>query len=232
MARSKKEQSMIVTALGVQMTIWQNLVAAVRENGGSDEDIYLLATEDGQVVIEEMGKLIATSSKNVTEPKLETVTIAGYEFQQITYPDGGREIQLGEFEISYDALLAVKLAACKFDPDCVDGDITAVNFPSKEKGRKKIRLALINTGQARQDTRDFEAMTAKLGRIEGDLVQGLEVARRFPNLQRELYIIAFGSRHRGGAVVPVISSGYGGRHIGLAGRRSDWIDHGWALVAG
>lgn len=234
MARSKKEQSAIVTALGVQMTIWQSLVESVRKNGGSDEDIYRLATPEGKPVIEEMAKLIARSDEVAAEPRLDTVCIAGYEFEQTTYQDGSRKIELGEFEIDYDELLSDKIAAAKFDEGCVNRDITADNFPFNQTGKHKVCLALLNTGQDVQRLQDFEELATRLERREGDLTHLLAVAQRYPELQRKLYMLATGSRWRNpleNAVVPVLDGNYDLRWLSLDST-NDWLGNAWVLVVG
>ena len=45
--KSKKDVSMLVSALGVLMSIITTLVYAVRKQGGTDVDIYRLATLEG-----------------------------------------------------------------------------------------------------------------------------------------------------------------------------------------
>lgn len=124
----------------------------------------------------------------------EAITIAGYPLQQVLYSDDSREILLGEFEVDYDAPLASKIMACRFD--FAHEDITAEHFPYAQSGKRKLRLRLINTGKEIQGPRTLEAMRDRLGRRDADLAQLLEVARRFPELQREFSIAAFGSRWR------------------------------------
>lgn len=163
----------------------------------------------------------------------EFVTIAGYEFEQITHPDGGSEIKLGEFEIDYDEPLSDKIAACKFDEGCVNVNITAANFPFNRTGKFKVRLAIIHTGVRRQYLKHFEAMTIKLGRREANLAEELEIAKRFPNLQRGFYIIAFGSRWSGRGCVQLTHLGCRRdvkRRLDLRYRFGSYWSDGWALI--
>lgn len=238
---------MIVTALGVQMTIWQELVAAVREHGGSDEDIYRLATEEGRTTITEMAKLImgknGVDNKCAAEPKTETLAIAGYEFRQITYSDGSRLIELGEFEVDSDQSLASKLEVCKFvphdraanDQDSYNSWINQERFPFQQKGKKTVRLALINTGKDAQYEKDFAAMAQRVGRQMCDHAHGLTVVEKHPDLQRELYMIMFGARglyEDEDPAVLVLGGNDLKRWLHYYYVGGHWDDNYWALVAG
>lgn len=163
---------------------------------------------------------------------VETVTIAGYSFEQITRSDGTREIKLGDFEIDYDEPLSDKLAACKFD--WVNEDITAEHYPFEQKGKKKLTLSLVNLGDGDYPTSQVEAAIKRLEAVSSDLAAQLDVAKRFPNLQRELYIVALGSRWRfnnGGLLVPVLYGDYFKRVLLLGLNDLEWSVLYWFLVA-
>ncbi|MBI4993502.1 hypothetical protein HZC33_00880 [Candidatus Wolfebacteria bacterium] len=67
---AKKDVSKLISAMGVLMTIITALVAAVKRKGGMDEDIYRLATPEGEGLIEKIAELIAQvgQSANSTFP--------------------------------------------------------------------------------------------------------------------------------------------------------------------
>ena len=60
---AKKDVSVIVSALGVLMSIITNLVSLVRKRGGTDEDIYRLATPEGESLLEKIADLIVVAGR-------------------------------------------------------------------------------------------------------------------------------------------------------------------------
>lgn len=68
MAKSNKNVSAIVSAMGVLMSIISELVALVREMGGEDADIYRLATPDGKTTMREIAKAIVQKKSPVLAP--------------------------------------------------------------------------------------------------------------------------------------------------------------------
>ncbi len=60
---SKKNVSVLVSALGVLMGITTALVAAVKKRGGTDEDFYRLATPEGENLIEKIAEIIVQGGR-------------------------------------------------------------------------------------------------------------------------------------------------------------------------
>lgn len=60
---SKKDVPAIVSAMGVLMSLLDGLVKAVKAVGGTMEDLYRLATPEGQGLLAEIGQLIARVGK-------------------------------------------------------------------------------------------------------------------------------------------------------------------------
>lgn len=171
------------------------------------------------------------------------LAIAGYEFELIKHSDGITLIELGEFEVDSDESLSDKLAANAFvahdqakpGQDTYTSWINQERFPFRQKGKNKVRLALLNTGKSRQCEAVFKAITTKLGRQEADHAHGLTVAQKYPNLQREMYMIMFGARgldQRGDPAVLVLSSSSDKRWLDYYDVVDDWRNGHWALVAG
>lgn len=166
------------------------------------------------------------------EPIVEMITVAGYEFQQTNRPDGLRTIELGDFEIDYHEPLSDKLAANKFD--WVNEDITDEHYPFEQKGKKKLTLSLVNLGDGDYPTSQVEAAIKRLKAVSSDLAAQLDVAKRFPNLQRELYIVALGSRWRSprdNVLAPVLYGPYVKRALYLYRYDGGWDDDCWFLAA-
>src|SRR5690606_4102737 len=119
---------------------------------------------------EAIGRILARKSTDAAEPSL--FECKGACFPQLTYADCSRLIELGEFEVDNDQSLASKLEVCGFVPDdqakpgqdCYDSWITQERFPFQQKGKRTIRLALINAGKQVQYEQDFAAMAKRMGR--------------------------------------------------------------------
>lgn len=58
-----KDSSLIITGMGVAMGLVTELVSAVKEQGGSDEDIHRLVKPEGRKTISQMAKLIVEAGK-------------------------------------------------------------------------------------------------------------------------------------------------------------------------
>lgn len=201
-----------------------------------DQVCELMAqAKDGRVTRAMLQAFLEDPSRVLTstEPRTEIITIAGYEFEQVTHPNGMREIKLGEFEIDYDEPLGDKLSAAKFD--WVHHDITAEHYPFAQKGKKTLALSLVNLGDGYYPTSEVEAAIKRMEAATSDLAQQLEVAKKFPELQRELYMVALGSRWRypyEGVLVPALDRNYDGRNLNLDSYDDEWNDHGsWFLAA-
>lgn len=68
---ARKNVSNLVSAMGVLMSIITALVVAVKKNGGTDEDIYRLATPEGESIIEKIAQIISTAGKKAVA-KIQT----------------------------------------------------------------------------------------------------------------------------------------------------------------
>lgn len=173
--------------------------------------------------------------------KVECFAVAGYYFPQLIYPDGSKLIELGEFEVDSDQSLTSKLEQCGFaakrTPETPDScsRITQERFPFQQKGKKKVRLALINNRKGGQYEQDFVGMAQRVSRELCDHAHGLAVAHRYPDIQCELAYIMFGARDpRNGQPAVLVFDGCRkyGRWFDYCGVDSVWVDGGWAVVAG
>lgn len=110
---SKKVNS-IVSGGGLFLGIMTDLSSAMREEGGTDEDFYRLATPDGRLTIREMAKLA------VRKPII------------VDYP----------VTIDFGQTLEQMIAAGRYDRK--NGDITAKHFPLTGTGQVAVNLELIH----------------------------------------------------------------------------------------
>jgi len=111
---AKKDVASVVSGGGLFLGIMTDLTSAIREVGGSSEDIHRLATPDGRLTIREMAKLA------VRKP-----IIVGYPVT-----------------IDHDQTLEQMIAAGRYD--WKNGDINAKHFPLTGTGRVEVTLELIH----------------------------------------------------------------------------------------
>jgi len=70
-----KKISAIVSGAGLLAAVWTDLVKAVREKGGSDEDLHRLSTPDGKATIEQIALVIMANAKT-DKPKFPSEALA------------------------------------------------------------------------------------------------------------------------------------------------------------
>ncbi len=167
--------------------------------------------KDGRITRAMLQAFLENPSRALTstEPRTEIITIAGYAFTQVSYGDGSRLVELGEFEVDSDQSLASKIETCGFVSYDItnpgqngftagqDGYTAWINedrYPFQQKGKRTVRLALIVTGKTDQHEKDFAAMAQRVGRKLCDHAHGLAVAERYPDLLLHAYIVMYGAR--------------------------------------
>lgn len=106
----KKNVSAIVSALGVLTSIFTALVSAVRKNGGAEEDLYRLATPEGENLIDEIAKLIIKAGNKALSLKdlISALRLNWFnsDINEDHFPDDGKrgQVELIDFNhyISYE----------------------------------------------------------------------------------------------------------------------------------
>lgn len=132
-------------------------------------------------------------------------------------PDGLKSKWPSKFMVTIDYGLSLKdmIAAGKYG--WVNWNITAENCPFKGTGKVETDIRLIHFNKwmtAQQVLSELE----KLGLRSATLVELLALGAKYPELQYEYPIVAFGSvwRYgRGRGSVGVLACGVGGRRLGL-----------------
>lgn len=168
MARSKKDTSAIVSALGVLMGIITALVSAVRKQGGTDADIYRLATPEGESLIEKIAALIVQAGKPIEQLAENCYKVA----------------------VDYGQNLAQMIAAGKYD--CADSDINAENFPASGTGKQDIAIELVHYGRDMETDAVLKDLESK-GMRPAILPELCAFGSTYPEKQREFPIVALGS---------------------------------------
>ena len=115
--------------------------------------------------------------------------------------------------------------------DWANDDITADHFPSKEKGTKRIKIALFKFDHDISG----EDVIRKMGKgfRPASLKEILSLGAQYPDLQRKDWIVALGSTWRGSygyVYVPCLNGGGGGRGLRLNWWASVWRSS-WRFAA-
>lgn len=165
MATKKKDVSALVSALGVLMTIVTGLVTAVRKLGGTDEQIYKLATPEGAELLEKIAQLIVS-------PVVQTQKAVEGLFHLI---------------IDHSQTLQQMIAAGKYD--YINGDITAERFPVTGEGTVELDAELIHIGRYVTNA-EAEAELDRRGYRPATMAEQLAFGATFPEEQRKYPIVA------------------------------------------
>src|SRR3989338_10193376 len=197
---AKKDTSAIVSALGVLMSIITALVSAVRKRGGTDADIYRLATPEGESLIEKIAQLIVQASKPIEQLAKNCYKVF----------------------VDYGQTLQQMIANGKYD--YANSDITSGNFPMTGNGKQEVVVELVHFGRDMESDaviKEFEARGLRAAMLPDLLAFGAT----HPEKQREFPIVALGSVWQdryGSRRVPVLSGDGSGRLLYLF-----WSDYRW-----
>ena len=209
--KSGAEKSAVVSGAGFAAALWIALEGAIREAGGSDEDIHRLVTPEGAGALRKMARVAALRGECevVTTDKL-----AATEHQPTpsTYP----------VTVDYTQTLEQMIAAGRYDKQ--NRDITQEHFPLQGSGQIEVELHLVHLNRD-ASTDSVLAELDRRGLRPATLAELLAFGAKHPNLQKEFPIIALGSvwRHWGGSRGVACLAGWGGeRSLSL-----DWLGHDW-----
>lgn len=196
-----KNKSAIVSALGVLTSIITALVSAVRKHGGTDADIYRLATPEGESLLEKIAKLIVQASKPIEKLAENCYRIV----------------------VDYGQTLQQMIANGKYD--CTNSDINASNFPPTQRnGQQNVVIELVHFGWVIESSdavlEEFEVRDLRVATLPELLAFGAT----YPEKQREFPVVALGSVRRisGGRDVPCLGEWSAERELSLC-----WDDDGW-----
>jgi len=201
MAKSKKDTSVIVSALGVLMSIITALVSAVRKQGGTDADIYRLATPEGESLIEKIAALIVQAGKPIEQLAENCYKVL----------------------VDYGQTLQQMIANGKYD--YANSDITSGNFPMTGNGKQEVVVKLVHFGRDMASDAVLKEFEAR-GLRAATLPELLAFGATYPEKQRKFPIVALGSVWRdrdGDRRVPCLGRSGSERELDLS-----WADYGWS----
>lgn len=185
--RSKEEKSAIVAASGMMSAVWLDLQSAVRECGGSDEDLYRLNTPDGKSTIAKLADIIVASNG-----------------KQAKASNGGFTYSV---TIDYNKSLVDMIVAGKYD--YVNSNIAEKNFPIQRPSvseadtgngpyrapgiqNDSIEIVLVHLNKVATTTEVLAHMD-KLGLRPARIEELLAFGEKYPAVQREFPVVALGS---------------------------------------
>lgn len=182
---ARKNVPAIVSALGILTSIITALVFAVRKQGGTDTDIYRLATPEGESIIEKIAALIVQSGKPIEKLAENCYKVL----------------------VDYGQTLQQMIANGKYD--YANSDITSDNFPIQGSGQQNIVVELVHFGRGMELDEVLKEFEAR-GLRAATLPELLAFGTTYPEKQREFPIVALGSvwqRRFGSRRVPYLHRG-------------------------
>ncbi len=200
---ARKDVSVIVSALGVLMSIITALVSAVRKQGGTDVDIYRLATPEGESTIEKIAALVVQAGKPIEKLAENCYKVL----------------------VDYGQTLQQMIAAGKYNH--VNSNITADNFPVTGHGQQEVVVELVHFGREMESEvvlREFETRGLRAATLPELLAFGI----KYPEKQREFPIIALDSvwQNRDGyRLIPELWDVAYGRFLDLHWLEFRWSEH-------
>jgi len=212
---AKKDKSAIVSGAGFLASFWLAFERAVKEHGGTEEDLHRLGTEDGRETIRQMAELAVAVGKPAEEEEdeLQRLTVT------VNYIP---PLEAGEDPEEFDLLQAM---IAEGNYDWVNSDITSEHFPIEGEGQVEVELHLIHLNRVATGDEvltELDKRNLRPATIEDLLALGAI----HPDLQRDFPIVAVGSvwrRPDGHRYVPCLCGHWDGRRdLGL-----DWIGFRW-----
>lgn len=162
---AKKNVSLLVSATGWIGGLIEKLVIALRERGVTDEEIHALVNENGNVLLNKIADAIAEFVKQT---------------KKIVYA----------VSIDYDINIEDMVKRGKYDWS--DENITTKNFPAKHLGKSDITIELIHFNRS-ISLDDVIIELDKMGLRPAEACELLAFGEKYPDVQRNLQIVAVGS---------------------------------------
>jgi hypothetical protein len=161
---TKSKVSAMVSGAGMAADVWTRLDREVKAQGGTDDDLHLLARVEGQGMISQIAATLVRAGATTRN----------------AYP----------VTIDYDQSLADMIAAGKYD--WKNEDITAKNFPMQGNGAVNLKIVLIHPNR-NIESEDSVREQDQIGLRPATLPELLAYGAKYPETQREFPIVALGS---------------------------------------
>lgn len=194
---SKQKVSSMVRGASMAAEVWARLDKAVKDKGGVDKDLHLLAREGGQAMIDQIADMLVRAGAATRNAYLVTV--------------------------DYTQSLARMIAEGKYG--YVSKYVVATNFPMSGTGIFATDVVVVHFDrniESYKAIKELEQMSIQPAPIEYLLALGA----KYPDLQREYPIVALGSvcsSSDGDQYVPVLDRWYAERRLLLLDRSDVWV---------
>lgn len=175
---TKSKVSAMVSGAGMAADVWTRLDRAVKAKGGVDEDLHLLARDEGQAMIDQIADLLVKAGAATRN----------------AYP----------VTVNYAVSLTDMIAAGKYG--YANEYITAKNFPIQGEGEVNTEVVLVHFNRDITSEAVVTEL-AQMGLEPAKLEHLLAFGSKFPEIQREFPIVALGSSwvgSRGSRCVPFL----------------------------
>lgn len=230
MASSTKAKIALVEGAGFSASLFTLLRDAVHGQGGTDLDIHVLATPEGQEMLEEVARIISekraalvSNIDAVTEPYSVTVD------HSLTL---GLAIDSGGFDRHNDLLDRL------YWSDFVRPDGSKYELPKFDPIERDLLLFSVSAYFGTDYEPDGEEILAALDKLRlkpGGIAELLAFGKKHPDMQRKLPIAAFGSMwtdpQDDRIKVPVLWGSEGERRLGLPWRDGIWVPEAKIVVS-
>lgn len=200
---TKSKVAAMVSGAGMAADVWTRLDRAVKAKGGCDEDLHLLAREEGQAMIDQIASLLVKAG--AAQRQVYPVVI---DFSQ----DIVQMIEAGHYNWKNDS-------------------INAANFPIVGEGKVTSQLVLVHFDRnisSEDAVKEMAQMGLEPAKTEHLLAYGAQHWQRDP-----LLVVALGSvwvDPGGRRYVPYLYGDVGRRGLDLRWWGADWSAH-WFFLA-
>jgi hypothetical protein len=200
---TKSKVSAMVSGAGMAADVWTRLDRAVKAQGGNDEDLHLLARDEGQPMIDQIASMLVRAGA-ATRNVYPVVIDYGQTIDQM--------IEAGKYDYRND-------------------NITVDNFPITGEGKVTSQLVLVHFNRdisSEDAVKEMAQMGLEPAKTEHLLAYGAQHWKRDPEL-----VVALGSSWvdpDGDRSVPCLDGSYEDRRLSLRWWDDDWDDY-WRFLA-
>lgn len=196
-----KDKSVIISGMGVGMSIVQALVGKAQRRGVPDEVIHSLATPEGEAMLDQFVEIMAGARHTTNDSNLYLVSV--------------------NYALSLEEMVAAGRYNWKND------DITARHFSVKGEGVVDVDIQLAHFDRVMDSSGEVIRELDKVGLRPAKIEELLAFGAKYPDVQRQFPVVALGSVWRrlvGYRVVPFLSRDGGGRYLSLDFFGDWWIE--------
>lgn len=185
-SRSSEEKCAIVAASDMMSAVWQDLLAAVRERGGSGEDLYRLNTPEGKSTIIKLADVIVTNNGK----RVESINYDTYSVPVDLTRTLAEMVAAGKYNYANPNIVEKNFPIQRpsVSEDAVEGG--PYRTPGVQNTNTKIVLVHLNKVATTSEVLEY---LDKLGLRPARIEELLALGEKFPDVQRQFPVVALGS---------------------------------------